>query len=275
MSGDEVNKLLEGRGYEIKWEFDSFSINHPLIQMIIKKMLYSMKIYAQKNKITIENSIDNTVIFSRWFPENFFSKEDGNIPMYILNNTWARPRDIIRLMNTLRDKALGEKTFLRKHYDATIKDYSERAWGEIKEELVSVLEQSIIESIESVFSNFDKHFTYQMLIDRFIEKSSLRQEDTIKKVIDTLYRMGIIGNREYAETTKKTIFRYAHRGDRYLDETLIIEVHRGLWRTFSSRDSAIIYKDKDKDKKLSNQSQKLYNNQEEQLEIYRKLGIKF
>ena len=236
-TGDEVNKLLESSGLEIKWYHKNYNISHPLIKMIIKKMRVSMIKYAEKEKLSnevekIRNATDEE-IFKRWFPkqllQNLDSKRGNNIKI-LLNNTWSKPRDVVRLMNVLKEKAKSNSIFERHHYDEAIKEYSQKSWQELKEELSASLQPQEIVIVERALSNFKTAFTYEELVDRL----KIYNQDTgkeIDKLIEILYTTGVIGC--LCKYNNRVSFKYFFRGDKYLDKNCKLEVHKGLWKAFS------------------------------------------
>ena len=227
--GDEINKLLESEGIEIKWIYDKYNIQHPLIKMIIKKMRLSMIEYSPNDEQKIRMENENN-IFKRWFPEQLLSElnsKKGDNAKIILHNTWLKPRDLVRFMNIMKEKAKMHTSFKRKHYDDAVKEYSQKAWIEIKEELSANLEPDKIESLEECLSNFKTRFFYSELQNRLKTKIN---EDT-EKIILLLFKIGVIGN-NYKQG-KNFVFKYYYRGDKHLDKDNEIEIHRGLWKAFS------------------------------------------
>ena len=145
----------------------------------------------------------------------------------ILHNTWLKPRDLVRFMNILKDKAKQDTVFKRKHYDDAIKEYSQKAWIEIKEELSANLKPDTIMAIEESLSNFKTRFFYSELETRIKSKIT----DDSDNIITLLFKIGVIGN-NYKEKDK-FVYKYYYRGDKYLDKDNQIEIHRGLWKAFS------------------------------------------
>ncbi|RZV13394.1 hypothetical protein D3M61_07755 [Aliarcobacter butzleri] len=229
-SGAEINKLLESKGEETKWTYDNYGEEHPLIKMMIKKFRYSMKKYAPDQIENIDNASDSE-IFKRWFPVKLMNDDDGNNAKFILHNTWNKPRDLVRFLQIMQDKAKQKNYFERIDYDQSVKEYSTKAWDELKEELISILDGEEIRCIEIALSNFSKLFKYEQLIKRFTSQTKL-DEYRIKEIIRIMYDVGIIGN-NYNNGTRNHIYRYSYRGDSYLDEQERIEIHRGLWKKFS------------------------------------------
>jgi len=251
-SGEEINKLLESKGEEIKWTYNTYNIKHPLIQMILKKMRYSMSLYAKsKNEISdVKIALDQD-IFERWFPTELSPRKGANNSKTLLHNTWIKPRDLIRFFNIMQKHAKNSLFFTKNIYEDTVKEYSQKAWTEIKEELITIIEDKEIEIIEEVFSNYNKIFYYGGLIKEFQSNSSLL-EDRIKEIIDILYNIGFIGN-NYMNSDGKIVYKYSYRGEMYMDEKERLEVHRGLWKVFSLKDDNSLYQSKKvNSKKLEN-----------------------
>lgn len=227
--GDEINKLLESEGVEVKWIYDNYNIRHPLIEMIIKKMKLSMIEYSPKNEQEIRMETNNN-IFTRWFPEQLLSElnsRKGDNAKILLHNTWLKPRDLVRFMNIMREKAKKNHTFKRKNYDDAVKEYSQKAWVEIKEELSANLKPEIIESLEESLSNFKTRFFYDELQKRL--ETTINED--VNKIITLLFKIGVIGN-NYKQNNN-FVFKYYYRGDKHLDKDNEIEIHRGLWKAFS------------------------------------------
>jgi hypothetical protein len=228
-TGDEINKLLESKGIEIKWFYDNYNVNHPLIKMIIKKMRTSMINFSKENEKLIRKTPDED-IFKRWFPEQLLKENKrGDNSKILLNNTWLKPRDLVRFMNMLKKKAENDNFFKRKHYDEAVKEYSQKAWTEIKEELSASLNAEILKGIEQSLSNFKNKFTYNEL---YIRLQKYINNNNIADIIELLYKIGVIGN-NYKKDNGSFVFKYYYRGDKYLDQDKEIEIHRALWKAFS------------------------------------------
>ncbi|MCK9491735.1 MAG: ATP-binding protein [Sulfurimonas sp.] len=229
-AGDEINKLLESKGICIQWEYDKYSITHPLIQIILKKIRYSMKNNSNINIINKSITLSDKEIFDYWFEEELV---EGiyNSEQVLLNNTWLKPRDIIRLMNILQKEAFYSQKFNKSFFKEAIKKYSDASWDEIQEELVSILDKDEILSIIKTLTNYESEFSYIELKARIIRNSNFDHPQT-EKIIDAMYDTGIIGNKFLDETGFLT-YKYSFRGNRYIDKNVGIEVHKGLWECFT------------------------------------------
>lgn len=265
-TGDEINKLLESKGEEIKWTYDNYGIEHPLIKMIIKKMRFSMIEYSKNDKIQIETTGEKE-IFERWFPDKLLKEVNGNNAKFLLHNTWVKPRDLVRFLQAMQIHAQTQKYFTRQHYDNAVKEYSSKAWSELKEELITMVTKDDIEIIEKVFSNYFMTFYYEDLLNRFKEKSFLEKEK-VEKIIKILYSIGFIGNNYRDEKKKRFVYRYSYRGEKTLDEMERIEVHRGLWKNFSLKENPASFVETTPSQ---NESEDSMNNLREKL---RDVGIK-
>ena len=72
-------------------------------------------------------------IYRRWFPELIHELEPAS---YILNNSWYKPRDMIRLIMCVKNSMYNDRsTFTENVFDSIAKTYSEDSLQEIKEEM--------------------------------------------------------------------------------------------------------------------------------------------
>jgi len=230
VAGDEINKELEDYGYEIEWHRRKFDIHHPLLSMYIQKIRYSMKKYIQRNcqnNLALVKELDkmtNTTIWYRWFPRYFGSIET---PEFMLQNTWLRPRDLIRLFRTMSKYSKSENNIFTQYlYQEAIKKVGEDSWQEIKEELSSKYTENTIQSIQSILEKMQIIFNKNRFQEEAL-KYGLNFEDVNKILLD-LYRVSVIGNSyiAYNQSRFSTTYRFEYRNDKSLYEDRAIYVHR-------------------------------------------------
>ncbi|WP_399628605.1 P-loop ATPase, Sll1717 family [Sporosarcina sp. SG10008] len=220
-AGHEINKITEDFGKPINWHKSSGSVvMHPLIQMIIKKLIVSEK----HNQV--EPTEDSTNLFKKYFPDFLHERTAQE---YLLNQTWYRPRDIVRLLTFAKEYYPNEEKFTQKVFDETRKAYSEASWVESSEELAAKYTINEIKGIKQLFLGISNPFTFeqikqrsQELSDLYSELSELLEKNKLGSILSDCYRIGVIGN-----TGQKV--RFAYRGD---DEIMLdkqIQLHRSLW----------------------------------------------
>ena len=93
--------------------------------------------------------IDYTVLYVAgldWFPRKIYGKDTIH---YILDNSWHKPRDIVRLLTAAQNDSLHctDTVFTQATFDALKKEYSRKSLAEIRQELQSLYTSDEIEII--------------------------------------------------------------------------------------------------------------------------------
>lgn len=201
----EINKIITGFEVPLLWNYNnSISYVHPIMQILIKRI-----------GICEANNMNDKEIYNRWFPEVIQGIEPSN---YILNNSWFKPRDVVRLLLAAQNSIEKERSeFNQAVFSACLKRYSADSLEEIREEMLALYSASEIQSIISCFTGFKAKFSCEELKKRIEQNYS----DTIlnnrfNEVISDLYRLGFLGNYLPASDT----YRWQHKGD---DEVILGE----------------------------------------------------
>ena len=147
-------------------------------------------------------------IYNRWFPEKIHGIEPAN---YILNNSWCKPRDMVRLLSTAKNALQNNsKVFSQAVFNSLSKAYSEESLSEIKEELRALYDPTEIETIINCFMGYKTAFSVSQLKKRISTYYAGTVIDThFNQVIEDLYRLGFLGN--FMPISK--IYRWQHKGD--------------------------------------------------------------
>lgn len=223
--GLELNKTINDFGVTISWEQKGGNIrNHPLLKMLEKRIHFS----EEKAGITPTKDIWNT-----YFTPNI-DNEKVEIQNYILNQTWYKPRDIIRLFTVIQ-KIHGTKNFFDQEcfYNAR-KQYAEESWIEFEEFLTVKYSDSEVEAIKKSLIGISLPFSVSDYQRQLNEKSSFFDE--VKKLSDSrstpqilidLYDAGIIGN--YGSNP-----RFVFKGDDEIDPMMPLTIHYPLIRFFKA-----------------------------------------
>lgn len=195
----EINKVTSGYSVPLIWNYtNSNSYAHPIIQILLKR-------------IAICSGIENTnykEIYNKWFPDRINNMEAAN---YILNNSWLKPRDMVRLITKAQESLHNDtNTFSQKVFDSIKKSYSIDSLQEIKEELRALYTAEEIDTIISCFTGYRTNFSVDDLRTR-INKTfpNTILETNFVRVIDDLYRLGFLGN--YLPGTN--IYHWQHKED--------------------------------------------------------------
>lgn len=220
----EMNKVTSGFETPLIWDYNNTnSFAHPIIKILLKRI----EIAESNNGIEYKSDKD---IYWRWFPEKIYEIEPAN---YILNNSWCKPRDIVRLILAAKScLSSGNSAFVQSVFDFCQKKYSMDSLTEIKEEMRALYSPEQIDSICNCLTGFRSMFTVEQIRERvkqFFSGSIL--ETNLIEVLKDLFRLGVIGN--YSAVSKS--YRWQHKGDDGLivSEDWRIMVHRALWSALS------------------------------------------
>lgn len=223
-SGQELNKEIEGFGFSINWHNSSQSIKeHPLIGMISKRIETAEKEHGLKP--------NRSGIISEYFDKTI---QGIDIEKYIIDQTWERPRDIVRLLSLAKRKFPNTKFISHAAFDTIRKEYAVDAWSEFKEELRAKYDPNSIEAIYYSLTGIIHPFLFEDYKREIAKKSALFPDyipDLVKNndlitILQDLYRIGVIGNQG---------FRFVYKGYDQLIPTNPIVIHRALWSHFSPR----------------------------------------
>ncbi|KKK38939.1 hypothetical protein WQ57_06215 [Mesobacillus campisalis] len=224
-TGKEINKIISDFGTPVIWHQSGGNLsNHPILQIIIKRIAASEKFY----KMNVEDS--NEAIWNRYFPD-YIQRESA--PTYILHLTWYRPRDVIRLLNLAKTQHPSSTKFSHQVFDDIGKSYSTESWTELSEELRAIYNEEEIAGIKRIFYGIKNPFYFndfkqhvENIREMYSNVETLIEKHKLGEILSNVYRVGLIGN-----TGEKV--RFAHRGD---DEILLekqMMVHRALWASLS------------------------------------------
>lgn len=195
----EMNKIISGFEIPLIWDYSNTnSYAHPIIQILLKRIRICENDYS-----TIEKDL-----YQRWFPEVIHDIEPAN---YILNNSWHKPRDIVRLLTAARNCIKNDETkFSQAVFNALYKKYSAESLIEIKEEMRALYSPEQIETIISFFVGFKTIFSLNQIKER-VEKifPNTIWGQSFNQIIQDLYRLGFIGN--YLPASKT--YRWQHKSD--------------------------------------------------------------
>lgn len=154
-----------------------------------------------------------------------------NPQVYILHNSWYRPRDVVRLLITVQDQYPDDETFSLQALEAIRKAYSTASWVELAEELKAKYKAAEVEGIKYLFYGYKQIATFAELSERadlvvleHDETKKLLERVSLREVLKDLFRVGIIGNID--ENHER--MRFSFRGD---DEILFqnkVFVHNAL-----------------------------------------------
>ena len=220
-----MNKVILDFGVTISWEQKGGNIrNHPLLKMLEKRIHYSEKLAG------LQESAD---IWSTYFVP-YIGDSKLSIENYLLDQTWYKPRDIIRLFSIIQ-KQHGYKTFFDQEvFDAVRKTYAEESWIEFEEVLTAKYSDEEVEGIKKSLTGLSLPFEVKDFqhnidsnIDFFEEVETLAKNRKAPQILKDLYEIGVIGN--YGTNP-----RFSFKGDTDISPTMPLTIHYPLIRFFKA-----------------------------------------
>ncbi|MGB4661130.1 MAG: hypothetical protein WBI07_18305 [Mobilitalea sp.] len=224
--GTEINKTTHDFGYTISWEQKGGNIkNHPLLQMLEKRIHYSEQIKGYNKTIDI------------W--KDYFIPYVGNgkvdAPNYVLDLTWYKPRDIIRLFTIMQFLKGNKNTIDQETFDTVTKQYSEESWREFEEVLTVKYPDAEVDGIKKALTGISLPFMIKDFVAQIEGKSEVFEEvDLLIKnnrkpaqILRDLYDIGVIGN--YGGNS-----RFVFKGDDDIDPLSPLTIHYPLIRFFKA-----------------------------------------
>ncbi len=220
--GHEISRDIDDYGIKLDWSESKVSETHPLLRLIGKKMSVSI-------------GVDQDLVWKKLFPEKI---NNQLFYRFILNSTYFRPRDLVRLLRVARDYRDTDTKFTDEHFNQTSLEYSRQTWVEVTEELLAIYSAEEVHGMERLFLGFRTHFFKNELEERMCTRyrndriiSELKRRHGLDKVLADLYRIGVIGNDFWA--SKKSRNRWIFRGNANLNDSERMAFHKSLWKHLS------------------------------------------
>lgn len=220
----ELNKVISGFEIPLKWNYNNTnSFSHPIMQILLRRIAISESEDDERYRSDKE-------IILQWFPETIHDIEPSN---YVLNNSWHKPRDIVRFIISAQNSINSDSTsFSQAVFSSLHKQYSIDSLNEIREEMRALYTSDQIEEIINTFTGFKSVFSVNQLttrVSKFFANSIM--DTNFNTVLNDLYRLGFIGNFFPASQ----MYRWQHKGDDRLiisDEWRIM-IHQALQSALS------------------------------------------
>lgn len=222
--GLEINKPIHDFGIQINWLQKGGNIkNHPLLKMLEKRFQYSEK------KAGFPVSSD---IWNEYFMPTV-GKAEVPICNYILDQTWYRPRDIIRLFSVIQSMCENKDFIDQETFDIIKQRYSEESWTEFEEVLSVKYSDREVEGIKQALTGLKLPFVPSDFIAQIDGKADTFEEVEVLKsskkkpnqILRDLYDIGVIGN--YGPLP-----RFSFKGDKDIDPMMPLTFHYPLIRFF-------------------------------------------
>lgn len=230
--GKEIHKILGQLGIHMTWgEYGRLDINHPLIKMICRKIHYSEMV----NGIGSDDGEDvSTRLWKKYFRKN---KQEELSPKYLLDQTWLKPRDIVRMLQTCQEIDGNSRVFSESLLARSGMRYANDSWKDIVSQLTSFISPDSIDALDTVFSGYREKFTLKdiehqikLMASMSTSVMQLKEEINAGDLIKQLYIHGVIlvqdGSRH----------RAYFKGHEVLNINSAFHIHPALLARFTTAD---------------------------------------
>lgn len=188
--GPEVSRDVSDRGVRVHWNVKSDEPTQPILQIVERKISAS-----ELN----EDEIPSDDVWQTYFPKKIFGRD---MKQYLLDISMFKPRNLVSLLSEAKGispKAIFISEDALKQAQA---QFSKRAWTEIEEGLLGEYNSEKVRAIKAILTGYKPKFTLDEFVNRTntLSKSdprvrmNFRLEDDIIKILESLYRLGAIGN---------------------------------------------------------------------------------
>jgi len=224
--GPEISRDVSDRGVRVHWNVKSDEPTQPILQIIERKITAS----------EIENDeLPSKDVWNQYLPRRIFARD---IKQYLLDISMFKPRNLVSLLSEAKGVAPRSDTISDDALKQAQAEFSKRAWTEIEEGLLGEYTSEKVKSIKSILTGYRPKFSVQDLTKRISilgstdprVRKAFPVDDDIIKMVESLYRLGAIGNIYFAkERGQQTLRNHWMFRDYY--EPLIdkpFEVHESL-----------------------------------------------
>ncbi|MCA3167609.1 MAG: hypothetical protein ING22_03520 [Burkholderiales bacterium] len=230
--GKEIHKILGQLGIHMTWgEYGRLDINHPLIKMICRKIHFS----EMANGISFDDGEDpSNWIWKKYFRKN---KNDELSPKYLLEKTWLKPRDIVRILQTCQEIDGNSRMFSESLIARSGMRYANDSWKDIVSQLTSFISPDSIDALDTIFSGYREKFTLTDVENQITLMAGLsgytkqlREEIGSGDLLKQLYIHGVIVCQDGSR------FRAYFKGHEVMNINSVFQLHPALLARFSTAD---------------------------------------
>lgn len=221
----ELRKWVDDKAVEINWYSHGKDYrDQPLIDLL-------------KKRIEANEKLANPKFSKEIVLEDYFEAPISGYPIdrFILFESWARPRDLVRLLGAAAKFVGKAKKFDSDSFFKSKPDYSRGSWEEKRDELNSKYAQAEIDSIKKTLTGFQVQFTLSQFETRIATLSNrdprinqFYQGRLNELVLEDLYKVGVLGNMIVSKKGSAfPLFQYTGLSNFSCGTKMC--VHRSLW----------------------------------------------
>ena len=215
----QLHKIMQGYDERLTWEYtNTNSFSHPIIGVLLRRI---------QNAEEKHNGCapTNEEIIKKWFVSNVYNT---HICTYILDNTWHKPRDIVRMLLSAQAKNSRDfSVFNQNTFETFMPVYSKQCLVEVREEMRALYTAEEIENIFNCLQGFKVMFTFDEIEARAkrLCPNSIFAKETFT-VLSDMYRIGVVGN--YLSKDQAPKWEYKEQYKLMIDAPWKIIIHPSL-----------------------------------------------
>ncbi len=202
------------KNYKSETKYDT-----PLMAMILYKLKNSVPEFSGKENKDVYN-----ILFNKFDDEN--RKSFSN---YIMLNGCGRPREVIKLINLVKEKFPNQESFRLEYFRKVSADYSLWFMDEIRNEMTLKLSHFYIIDAFNLLKKFGKTSFFKREIEEFFNdnKEEYPYIKDIPTYLTCLYEYNVLGN-VYISKKRKNYSWYYYRFAKKVNLKQKFVVHRAL-----------------------------------------------
>lgn len=219
VQSNQLHKIMQGYDERLTWEHtNTNSFSHPIIGVLLRRI----QIAEEKNA---GHSVSTDYIIKNWFVSSVYNM---HICTYILDNTWHKPRDIVRLLLSAQSKnSKNSSCFNQNTFETFMPAYSRQCLDEVREEMRALYTADDIECVFNCMQGFKVVFSYEEIVKRAktLYPNSTFAKDTYT-VLNDMYRIGVIGNTLSDNSSSRWVYKEQYKF--FIDSPWLIVIHPSL-----------------------------------------------
>lgn len=203
-NSSNLNKIIADSEIRLNWiKKITGNTMHPLMELIVTKI--------KKSNPALKN-MSNTEVMQKFFPETI-----NGVPVvvHMLNCSFGRPRDIVTMLNVIKNEFPDKDCFYADLFKNTQQEYSEKFTDELRNELSTYYEAKIINECFNIIHLINKKTFWISDIDRVLRENAdqIIYFKTKEQFADFVYKYGIVGNIWKIDGNRKNNFSWKYRED--------------------------------------------------------------
>ena len=207
----EISKIMDGNDVFLIWDAKS------LLEIMTQKIVNGV---PEIIEIDADDFLPKTISFGS-HRQDFMT--------FLLNNSWYKPRDIIRFLKAYAKVNPNDERITEEGVKGTLNEYARISAVEIFEQISVNYSPGVIADLKIAITR-KSYGNAKILADTL--RTKIGNVDT-PRLVEDLYDVGVIGNIDTVHGKKR--FFWSHRQEESLDNEMGIIVHPGLLNYFNIR----------------------------------------